>query len=95
MSTSGAARSKHVPPPNSETIVADARPETLLIFDNATVVLEMGRGVHLAQLRTNVAGLTRKRRVATRRLPRGNPAETFSGPYGTSADVSVLLKRGF
>jgi hypothetical protein len=23
--------------------VADARPETLLIFDNATVVLEMGR----------------------------------------------------
>ena len=31
-------------PVKTETIVADARPETLLIFDNATVVLEMGRG---------------------------------------------------
>jgi hypothetical protein len=31
------------PPPNSETIVAEARPDTLLIFDTATVVLEMGR----------------------------------------------------
>ena len=28
---------------NSETIVAEAKAETLLIFDNATVVLEMGR----------------------------------------------------
>ena len=70
----------------TETIVADARPETLLIFDNATVVLEMRRGENS----------TRKQVVGKQIGPFWTAKSSRIGPTraaGSSGELSVRSRR--